>query len=633
MAVCGDGVRETPEQCDDGNNNNGDYCSNQCTLNAFAPNTSNTYSTLGTNLAPFSFLSTGKPFIDLMRARSYWASTSGGVPDNQNVDVDNQGWVRSLQPNQAAYTIVMDINPRAPAPQHVGDIVVLYEGEGQIDYVGDITNLQRGTGRDTMTLTTPRLSLSITSVNPGNYLRNIRVIAPGGTCIDSFTWASDAGSCPGVFTPHEQSYLTQPYHPSFLYELRPFKVLRFMDWMDTNRLLIVPDNQENPLYVNYQDYPDMNNWYAGAPVPLAMMTLLCNTIHADCYFDIPHSANDAFVTSFAQDAHAMLDPTLKMYIEYSNELWNYQFDQVNWVAGEGCRRLSSDPDGECLRPGDATHCQAGANWDSYAQNCLVTYLPLYQSVRSAEIMTIFENVIGQNYSQRLVRVMGNHVGTLPFVGNVLLGGGRDQHIDVVANAPYFGGEGYASYPNVNSALNVTSTDSHTNIPYPQPGMGVVPAGTYEVLADPGNQYGGVINYIRADQFWLDNNYPNVRMIAYEGGSHYLADVTQCTYPGGVNGYLQDRAANPGLSDPGCDQFLQENQVLWDLWRDPRMAAVYSQYLTLWDQITGDGMFIHFTSAHSPEYNGTFSHLEYQGQPRSDSPKYDALLNFVESKAP
>ncbi|MGB8699932.1 MAG: hypothetical protein WCD18_10995, partial [Thermosynechococcaceae cyanobacterium] len=49
---------------------------------------------------------------------------------------------------------------------------------------------------------------------------------------------------------------------------------------------------------------------------------LCNEVAADCWLTIPAKADDEYVRKLAELLKSQLNPQRKIYIEYSNELWN-----------------------------------------------------------------------------------------------------------------------------------------------------------------------------------------------------------------------------------------------------------------------------------------------------------------------
>ena len=133
--------------------------------------------------------------------------------------------------------------------------------------------------------------------------------------------------------------------------------------------------------------------------------------------------DDNYVIQLARLLRDNLEPELKIYIEYSNELWNWTYwDQVQYVEEQGLALgLSDDP-----------------------------YLAglYYQAKRSAEIFQIFENEFED--LSRLVRVISGQAGN-PWVAQMLLEGLSEPTInplgfnaDALAIAPYFGG-GIADY--------------------------------------------------------------------------------------------------------------------------------------------------------------------------------------------
>jgi hypothetical protein len=50
---------------------------------------------------------------------------------------------------------------------------------------------------------------------------------------------------------------------------------------------------------------------------------------------MPHQASDEYVRQFALLVKEKLDPSLKVYIEYSNEVWNGIFAQHRYAEEQG----------------------------------------------------------------------------------------------------------------------------------------------------------------------------------------------------------------------------------------------------------------------------------------------------------
>lgn len=122
---------------------------------------------------------------------------------------------------------------------------------------------------------------------------------------------------------------TQTYPPSTLFTipyketLKRFKVLRFMDFLATNsngqrrwseRLL--PN-----WYSMYQSAKGYGWQGRGGAYEYALA--LCNELNADCWLTVPALADDDYVRQLAVLVKERLNPNLKLYLEYSNELWNF----------------------------------------------------------------------------------------------------------------------------------------------------------------------------------------------------------------------------------------------------------------------------------------------------------------------
>jgi hypothetical protein len=126
-----------------------------------------------------------------------------------------------------------------------------------------------------------------------------------------------------------------PFHPLYLERLQPFGTLRFMGMQETN-------TSDIRTWADRRDANDIRqgSGIEGSPSePLAngmsveYMVQLANDLDADAWFNMPHMADDTFVRNFATYVRDHLEPGLKAYVEWSNEIWNFGwgFEASHWV--------------------------------------------------------------------------------------------------------------------------------------------------------------------------------------------------------------------------------------------------------------------------------------------------------------
>jgi hypothetical protein len=345
-------------------------------------------SSLGTNLTRIDDYSTDFAFLDVFKTSRPWVSRSRSYAENSRpLDVDAHGWVRSLQDDQMATTRLFWDLSRAPGRYPAGRYVVTYQGEGTLEYGGSAVLAESRPGRQVIDVDPARgggIEINVLAVNPANYLRNVAVRMPSAA-------------------PESEIF-----NPTFVERIRPYKVLRFKDWMAT-------DGEWSPCCPSTQHFwsgrpkVDDARWSQLNGVPVEILAALANRTGADAWFTMPHQADDDYVKRFAETALRLLGPNSRVYVEYSNEVWNNQFAQAGYTQAQGLALgLSTDPFQAQVR---------------------------YQALRSRQIFAIWESVFP---SDRLVRVLSSfHI--FPSVTQELLSYEDTRaHTDVVAIAPYFG---------------------------------------------------------------------------------------------------------------------------------------------------------------------------------------------------
>lgn len=360
----------------------------------------NRESPLGSNVNTVVDYSTDMPFVDLFKSSRPWTSGSEREwGDGRSIDLDENGWVRSLKTGQVARTLMLT---RGGHPG--GEFIIQYEGDGEIDHNNELLQNRSRPGRHVVRVDAgSSVGFDIVKTNPRNPIRNIRVFPPGGSCEeDDARWCDRSHPCPnGRCLPFEQTYRERIFHPKFLQAMSPYAVLRFMDWMRTN-------NSDTRTWSERPKATDAT-WFERG-IPIEVMVSLAKRLRAEPWFTMPHMADDDYVARFASQVRDTLPEDFRVWVEYSNEVWNRQFTQYHEVA----------------------QCPAGKDQTGTHVATLVCL-----AERADAVFRSWRRVFGPSAS-RVVRVVGSQAG-VPWVSETVLAHqGLHERADALAIAPYFG---------------------------------------------------------------------------------------------------------------------------------------------------------------------------------------------------
>lgn len=191
--------------------------------------------------------------------------------------------------------------------------VLLWDGTGTIQVGGEVSITQSASGRIQFGITTTQSNhfISLLTSSAANPVRNIRLLR-----------LSD-----------EQADLqNEPFSQTFLDKIAPFSMLRFMDWGRTNNNPAVHWSDRTP--VNYFTYAKSTG------VPYEVMIQLANTAQKDVWICVPHAADNDYIAAMAALFRDRLDPDLHIYLEYSNEVWNWIFEQAHYNVNTAPQTLN-----------------------------------------------------------------------------------------------------------------------------------------------------------------------------------------------------------------------------------------------------------------------------------------------------
>jgi hypothetical protein len=311
------------------------------------------------------------------------------------------------------------------------------------------------------------------------------------------------------------------------------------------------------------------------------MVELCNRQKANPWFCMPHLASDDYVRQFAALVKEKLDPSLNVYIEYSNEVWNGIFEQHRYAEDQAKK---SDL-GPKERP-----------WEGAA---------MFYARRSVEIFGIWEQVFGGH--SRLVRVLAwQAAGGAYWTDNMLLAqADTAKHCDALAIAPYisFMPSPENKYLRLDEAANWTVERRGVSPTRFCPGLlgqklGTDPATVDQVLDRvETNALPECIGWMKTQKAVADKY--GLKLVCYEAGQHLV----------GVGGGENNEALT---------------RLLIAANRHPRMGAIYTKYMNAWRDLGGDLMSIFSSVAASSKW-GSWGLLE--GADENSAPKFDAVMEW------
>ncbi|WP_197994660.1 putative Ig domain-containing protein [Gimesia panareensis] len=399
----------------------------------------NTPMQVGMNLEDIADWSAAWTFTDMAHTMRSWNSVSLNLNTYESqwgstlfdIDLDANGWPTETHQmvNELGQTIIQqyiapiltgNVNP-------AGIYRAEWDGEATVLLPGIVEQGLTAEGRHYALLdlaANQDILLTIRDINPADYFRNFNLWMP------DYNGQSFAGQ---DWQPGDDF---SPFHPLFLERLAPFETLRFMNWMETNESDIVTWADRAQLsdatYYGGHDPAEFHNGIAPE-----YMIELSNELDANPWFNMPHQANDDFVRSFAEMVRDTLDPELTVYVEWSNEIWNYAygFDASQWIN-------------EQL----ALPENAGMNWYEFAASQIQQDFAIWEEVFAGQ-------------EDRLVRVVAGQQANPTFLASLLPE--MDGQFDAVSVTAYagLGSEQLAGFDETTTPDDVIDTLLEETIPW------------------------------------------------------------------------------------------------------------------------------------------------------------------------
>jgi hypothetical protein len=412
-------------------------------------------------------------FVDVIKnARSFASVDKPHDPASYPVPVDSAGWPTT------DFGVYILSNPADPLNRPLAQTFPSMFGTYSLSFVGQanvrgsgcckIENLNYNAVTNTTTAkvvvgpSDEHVALIFENTNGG--VKNLQLLRPGyplGT--------------------------TQVFTTQFLNAIAPFSTLRFMDPLQTNNNPITSWSQRTLPTKPQQSGPEGLAW--------EYVIQLANTTGKDIWINIPTSVDltdtsaNNYVTRLAQLMKATLNPNVHVYVEYSNELWNYftfYHPADNYSAA--VEEVSSGKDPTLAYDGDKNPYM----WA--ARRVVHQTIRISQLFRAVYGDAAMNNIIRPVYATQFVQPTMAMDGLLYLKKNF---GSPNQFLYAVAGAPYIQfGHAYSDLTSLFDSLR---------------------AGMPEIMSlFPGQTYNGNVVYSGISLKALADYY-GLKSLTYEGG--------------------------------------------------------------------------------------------------------------------
>lgn len=509
-----------------------------------------------------------QPFLNVMKTSREW---TGHLPgqfggwDHARLDAAGalgaNGWPRMVPPELTGISALILTDLPADAGGVAGTYLVTWAGKGALLIEGRATDVDMGNGQAQFTFSPGEgtVALTITATDSDDPIRDIVVVRQDRAAL----LATGA-----------------MFNPDWLARIRGVKTIRLMDWMRTN---------DSPL-ARLEDRPKPDDYtYTRLGAPVEIMVALANELDANPWFTMPHLSQDPLVQFYAQTVRDTLEPGLVAHVEYSNEVWNWQFGQATWAEEQGRARWGRD-----------------STWVQY------------YALRAAEVADIWRDTFGDQAGSRLVRIIATQTGYLGLEEQILtapdvIAEGRAApatHFDAYAVTGYFsgglGGEGKLALVRQWIAASETAArDAAKGQPDPEAYFAAHRYDQANALAARELENGAITGEA-ADSVddLISRVLPyqakiaaaaNLRLMMYEGGTH-------------VAGY------GPAVDDTTLTAFYTQFNY------SPEMAAIYARLIEGWGKLTPEP-FNAFVDVALPSKWGSWGALRHLGD---ENPRWQVI---------
>ena len=508
------------------------------------------------NLSGVSYWGTEEPFIDRFHTAGAWVAKDAlGNDVSSKLGLNADGDPTQLTGVSSLFAAV-GVDPQSAAP--TDEYVLTYSGNAGKISISHATIVSQTAGKIVFDYTggdiKPMAGVTFSQLDAAHPIGDVHLVRADQQALFG------AGEL---------------FNPEFVSKVSQWGVARFMEWENTNASPTVSWAGRSTLSDGSWSGAGRGN---DQGVPLEAMVKLANEAHVDMWYNVPTKADNLYVTNALTYIRDHLDPTLKVHVEYSNEVWNgafvahgYAQTQANALWGNG------------------TTVSHGAN--------------IYYGYRSAQIANIAHQVFTGTHAGQAIDVLSgqaSYSGLMPYmldgISKAGLGSAATLFHDY-AIAPYFGGEfGHAGS---------NSTDLTTVLQWASSGSAGKDAAFHEL------EYGGALH-------------TNLSLAVVH---NWLTSSAAAAHSAGLNLVAYEAGASLTTTEYSATNQARVQTFFGELMNDPRMGGLYSKLLTDF-QAAGGTEFVAYNDVSGNSTYGYYGVLD--SIYASGSSRYDALLAAQQS---
>ncbi|MGH8399029.1 MAG: Ig-like domain-containing protein [Gammaproteobacteria bacterium] len=369
---------------------------------------------IGVNTDWVCYWCAAQPYVDVLhQAAAFYDPANNNTLLVEEGKLDSNGWPEEdFKVFALDSSTVADDSKDDPGtqPTLTGNYQLSFNGKATVTDAGygSVTNQQYISATNTTTATvaavlsnsgTFNLTLVFkntqrTASSPMDTgVTNIQIIRPQYAPNGAEWWASP----------------TQEFTTPFLNSFKGFSTIRYENWTkpigspEVNWSDRTPDNwpvaghltEAAPSSLTYLVPPPKTctaycDWYTSGQSWESVIDL-ANATHTDMWINIPTMATDDYIKSLAALIQSKLDPNLHVYVEWSDEIWNYGnpfWTETDYNADQTTALLANDP---TAAANYKAHC---ASWA--ASECHV-------AERVMQFSNDFASVYGQSAINNTIR--------------------------------------------------------------------------------------------------------------------------------------------------------------------------------------------------------------------------------------